>query len=72
MEGLMEKDTRILIADENSDVRLRCREMLISKGAVVDEAKNGDEAQRMISRQSYDIVIADLWLPAVDGISLLK
>ena len=66
----MDKDTRILIADENSEVRYRCREILTARGASVDEAKSGDEAVRMISRQNYSIVIADLW--SVDGLSLIN
>ena len=34
--------------------------------------KNGDEAMKMISRQSYDIVISDLWLPSLDAASIMK
>ncbi len=68
----MEKETRILIADENNELRSRCRDVLTAKGASVDEAKSGDEAARLISRQSYDIVIADLWLSGTDGIGLMK
>ena len=66
----MDKDTRILIADENSEVRVRCRELLTAKGAAVEEARTGEEASRLIPRQSYDIVIADLW--SVDGLALLN
>ncbi len=68
----MEKETKILIADENAEIRLRTRDILTAKGAFVDEAKNGDDASRMIARQTYDIVIADLWLSGVDGIGLIK
>lgn len=34
--------------------------------------KNGDEAMKMISRQAYDIVISDLWLPSLDAASIMK
>ena len=68
----MEKETKILIADENAEIRLRTRDILTAKGAFVDEAKNGDDASRMLARQTYDIVIADLWLSGVDGIGLIK
>ena len=66
----MEKETKILIADENAEVRTSLREVLISKGAEVDEARNADEALRMISRQAYSIVIADLW--SADALSLIS
>ena len=36
------------------------------------EVKNGDEAMKMISRQAYDIVISDLWLPSLDAASIMK
>ena len=65
----MDMDTRILIADENSEIRYRLREMLTARGATVDEAKSADEAQRAISRYNYSIVIADLW--SADGLELI-
>ncbi len=68
----MDKDIRVLIADENSEVRRRCREILAARGYTAEETGNGDEALRMMTRQNYDIVIADLWLSGVDGIALMK
>ncbi|MBP3293189.1 MAG: response regulator, partial [Clostridia bacterium] len=68
----MEKDTRILIADENSEVRRRCREIFTQRGYTADETANGEEAFRMMNRQNYDIVIADLWLSGMDGSTLMK
>lgn len=68
----MENNIRILIADENSEVRRRCRENLTARGWTADETAGGDEAFRMISRQTYDLVIADLWLPGTDGLALMK
>lgn len=69
----MDKDTKILIADENNEVRNHIHERLATSGAgLIDEVKNGDEAMKMISRQSYDIVISDLWLPSLDAASIMK
>ena len=65
----MEKDTKILIADENCEVRTRLREVLSSRGASAEEARNADEAMRMLSRQAYAVVIADLW--SADALSLI-
>jgi len=72
MVGKMDKETKILIADENGEVRSRCKEVLTSHGAVVEEVKNGDDALKMIIRQSYDIVIADALFADGDGLTLLK
>ena len=48
----MENNMRILIADENSEVRRRCREYLTGRGWTADETAGGDEAFRMMNRQS--------------------
>ena len=69
----MEREWKILIADENGEIRKSCRECLRQReNTVVDEAKNGEEALRMIARGGYDVVIADLWLGEVDGLSLIR
>ena len=68
----MEKDIRILVADENSEVRRRCREIFTERGYMTDETANGEEALRMMNRQKYDLVIADLWLSGADGSALMK
>ncbi len=69
----MEKEWRILVADENGELRRSCRECLRRREhTVVEEAANGEEAWRMLERGGYSIVIADLWLGGIDGLSLLK
>ena len=66
----MDKETKILVADENNEFRTRCREVLASAGASVTEARSGEEAMSLTSRQNYDIVIADLW--SADAVTLLR
>ena len=68
----MDKDTKILIADENTEIRNGCRAVLQSKGADIDECRNGDEALRMITHRNYDIIITDLWLPGTDAAGLIE
>jgi two-component system response regulator (stage 0 sporulation protein A) len=69
-EEHMDKETKILVADENNEFRTRCREVLASAGASVTEARSGEEAMSLTSRQNYDIVIADLW--SADAVTLLR
>ena len=65
-------NTKILIADENNEVRNHIHERLKVNGAgLIDEVKNGDEAMKMISRQSYDIVISDIWVPSLEADSIM-
>ncbi len=69
----MEKDTKILIADESGETRRQLREALTSAGLrVVDEARDGEEALAKITRSHPDIVIVDLWLSKVDGIGVIR
>lgn len=64
---------RILIADENNEVRQSCADVFRRLETYeIDEAKNGEEAERMIAQGQYDVVIADLWLSGVDGVSLIR
>jgi len=68
----MIKDTKILIADENREIRERMRELLQDKGAKVTTVKNGSEAERIMNMDKFDLVIADMWLEGTDGISLIR
>ncbi len=69
----METKIKVLIADSNSDFRTICRDNLTKMGKfVADEAINGEEALAKIKRGRYDLVLADAWLPKIDGIHLIK
>ena len=69
----MEKDTKILVADENADFRRQVRDHLLRAGyRTPDEAANGEEALLKIRRSHPDVVIADLWLSKLDGIGLIR
>lgn len=69
----MEREWKILIADENGEIRRSCRDCLQKREhTTVEEAKTGDEALRMIENSAYDIVVADLWLSGVDGLHLIR
>ena len=69
----MEKTTKILIAEENDELRSEVKEYLRKQGyRFIDEAKNGEEALQMITRTRPDVVIVDLWLSKLDGIGVIR
>ena len=69
----MEYTTKILIADENNSQRNMLRDALSRSGCrYIDEAANGEEALSMINRSRPDILIADIWLSKIDGLSLVR
>lgn len=69
----MEKNTKVLIADESAEFRRQVRDQLIRSGyPLPDEAANGEEALQKIRRTRPDVVIVDLWLSKLDGIGLIR
>lgn len=72
-EVKMEHNTKILIADENSEARKRCKDALMKHGFCgIEEAYNGEDALLKINRIHPDVVIADIWLSKLDGIGLIR
>lgn len=63
---------RILVIDDSFIVRQYYREILGPAGYTVDEATNGYEALEMVYRQSYDVLIVDVNMPKMDGLSFLR
>lgn len=61
---------RILLVDDESDVRQSVGGMLSGMGHLVDCAADGREALRLARRQPFDVVITDLGMPAMTGIEL--
>ena len=68
----MIKDAKILIADENREIRERMRDLLQDKGAKVSAVRNGTEAERLMNMEKFDLIIADMWLEGTDGIALIR
>jgi DNA-binding NtrC family response regulator len=66
---------RILVADDDSDLRLTLCEYLESRNFVVSSARNGAEATALLrsGRHLFNIVITDLLMPpGPDGLEVLK
>ena len=66
--------TRVLLVDDDSDLRLTLCEYLETRRFRVSSAKNGTEAIRMFeSGQQFDIVFTDLMMPpGPNGLEVLK
>ena len=58
---------RILVADGEAEIRSAAHELLGRYGAHVETAHDGDEACRMIRQFHYDVVLADIRLPDMNG-----
>ncbi len=64
--------SRILVVDDEADIRGLLKEILSEEGYEVDVAANAGQARASKARQSPDLVLLDIWMPDVDGITLLR
>jgi len=65
-------DANILVVDDEADIRSLLSEILIDEGYSVEVAADGGEARISYANSSPDMVLLDIWMPDVDGITLLK
>ena len=62
----------ILIVDDEPDIRELVSEILEDEGYTVAVARDGASARAAYARENPDLVLLDIWMPDVDGITLLK
>ena len=63
---------RLLIADDEADIREVVREYAEISGYEIDEADDGMKAVEMVQNQHYDCVILDVMMPHLDGFSACR
>ncbi len=63
----MERKARILVVDDNCDLRDSIREILDERGYFAEGVLNGKDAIELTRKNSYDIVIIDIKLPDISG-----
>lgn len=63
---------KILVVDDEPDIRDLVSEILEDEGYEVSVAENGESARQAFARQTPDLVLLDIWMPDIDGITLLK
>ena len=64
--------SHILVVDDEADIRGLLKEILSEEGYEVDVAANAAQARASRARQVPDLVLLDIWMPDVDGITLLR
>ena len=66
------KRVKILVVDDEAIIRESLRDWLADAGYEVFTAENGSKALELIEKEKLGIVIADLVMPGMDGIELMK
>jgi two-component system, NtrC family, nitrogen regulation response regulator NtrX len=64
--------SRILVVDDESDIRRLLQEILTEEGYDVEVAADAGQARAARARQTPDLVLLDIWMPDTDGITLLR
>ena len=65
-------DGRILIVDDEPQIRRVLRASLSSHGYEIDEAKSGEDALQAIRDQRFDLVLLDMNMPGMGGLEACK
>src|SRR6187551_996467 len=61
----------VLIVDDEPGVRSALSGVLRDEGYEVDAVDSGEACLDRLSRQPYDVVVLDVWLPGMDGLATL-
>ena len=62
---------RILIVDDEEQIRQMLSQMLAREGYEVHTAENGEEGMRLIGRYAFDLVLTDMIMPVKDGLKFI-
>jgi len=68
----MRQSMEVLVVDDEHSLRESCASLLRSEGFSVTVCGRGDDAQRMVRNQRFDIVLVDLHMPRVSGIEVVE
>ena len=63
---------RILVVDDEPDIRILLKDILEDEGYRVDVAEHARAANEIRRTLTPDLVLLDIWMPDIDGVTLLK
>ena len=62
----------IMVVDDEPDIRSLVKDILEDEGYAVGVAQDGASARSLLRDRMPDLVLLDIWMPDIDGISLLQ
>jgi len=62
----------ILIVDDEEPIRVSLSEVLQDEGYVPISAESAEEGFEILEREQVDLVLLDIWLPGMDGVTALQ
>src|SRR6202022_4013710 len=70
--GLMHRPRRVLLADDNDDIREMCADYLATAGYEVLQAENGVEAIDAAIHRKPHLIVMDLEMPVMGGLEAIQ
>jgi CheY-like chemotaxis protein len=67
-----ERRRRVLVVDDEPDIRMLTRMMLEGAGHEVIEAESGERCLEIVDRETPDLILLDIRLPGLDGWGVLE
>lgn len=64
-------EPRIVIVDDEPHIRSAILEIFLHRGWECKQAENGYQAQQLLSQEPFDLVLTDIRMPVMDGLTLL-
>ena len=68
----MEARKRVLVVEDENEIRQLIVLHLRREGFDVDEIQDGEQARQLLTRRTYDLVILDWMLPSISGLELCR
>ena len=68
----MEKKGKILVLDDDPVVTLSCKRILGAEGYNIITTSRGEDAIKKVSNEEFDLLISDVRLPDINGITVLR
>ena len=62
----------VLVVDDDTGFREQVTAYLTDRGLVAEGAADGAEMDRMLQRDTFDVIVLDLMMPGEDGLSICK
>ena len=63
---------KVLIVDDEKNIRLTTAQTLERSGYAIETAANGKEAIQKLQQQPFDVMVLDIKMPQMDGLEVLQ
>ena len=72
MGGFALEQIKILLADDDKNIRDMVRLYLQNEGYAVTDARNGEHCLEEFAKQDFDLILLDIMMPVMDGMQALR